>query len=272
MRKSRGTEIILDETTGKLVALALKADYTSEHEWGIKDLTMTLGCDHKQLGIDGRIMTEPQAVIMIHGPKRDYLIFGDYDASNGSKYLDKYDELQKWKDECVLASAWSEHLACIAADTDEGKKILSELYKASREKDIAIWLGGSNNPFGGGGLIIAIASRVDRESKDNMLTVDTSWRDLQAEDARLQMQDKLRKAQKGGYPSISPHWLAEREFLKGTGRTTEHKVIYWLNSSDVYGYFTVEELTEWFNHNTGHIVEELNKNRSERQQRAKSRV
>jgi hypothetical protein len=43
----------------------MKADFTSEHEWGVKNLCDSLGVDGEKLGVDGRTITSPSNLCQI---------------------------------------------------------------------------------------------------------------------------------------------------------------------------------------------------------------
>ena len=77
MRRSRETEILRSEDN-QVVGIWMKADFTSEHEWGVKDLCNLLGVDGEKLGIDGRTITSAEYLSLIRGKKGLYLYANHY--------------------------------------------------------------------------------------------------------------------------------------------------------------------------------------------------
>lgn len=251
----------------------MKADFTSEHEWGVKDLYDSLGVDSEKLGVDGRTITSAECLSLMQGEKGLYLYANVYGwDKDTAERLDKHHELHTHsKADVPVDSAWSERTFCILAKGDETKSALEEIYQAAQTNDFALWIGGGgNNPFDRGGLVIAIKSRISQEATQHMLEYDQNERDLKEESERLGVEVKVKacKHVEWGYNAF-PYWTTR---CKGIEERTEHKVVYWLRGRDVSGYFTVEEINDWVDNNTGVVADEIKKNIDKRVSEARAKL
>ena len=280
MRRSRETEILRNEDN-QVVGVWMKADFTAEHEWGIKDLCDLLGVDGEKLGIDGRTITSVECLSLIKGKKGLYLYANHYVTDKDvAERLDKHQELHTYsKTDVPVDSAWSGKTFCVLAKDDETKSALEEIYQAAQTNDFTLWIGGGgNNPFDRGGLVIAIKSRISQEATQHMLEHDQNERDLKEESERLGIEAKVKdcKHVAWGY-KVFPCWAAQRKGFaerngKGIEERTEHKVVYWLRGRDISGYFTVEEINEWVDKNTGIIADEIKQNTEKRVNDARTKL
>lgn len=260
----------------------MKADFTAEHEWGVKDLCNLLGVDGEKLGIDGRTITSAEYLSLIRGEKGLYLYANHYVTDKDTtERLDKHQELHTYsKTDVLVDSAWSEKTFYVLAKDDETKLALEEIYQAAQTNDFALWIGGGggNNPFDRGGLVIAIKSRISQEATQHMLEHDQNERDLKEESGRLGVEAKVKacKHVDFGYKAF-PYWTAQRKGFtqrdgKGIEERTEHKVVYWLRGRDVFDYFTVEEINEWVDNNSGVIADEIKQNIEKRVNDARAKL
>lgn len=278
MRRSRETEILRSEDN-QVVGIWMKADFTSEHEWGVKDLCNLLGVDGEKLGIDGRTITSAEYLSLIRGKKGLYLYANHYVTDKDTaERLDKHQELHTYsKTDVPVDSAWSEKTFCVVAKDNETNLALEEIYQAAQTNDFALWIGGGgNNPFDRGGLVIAIKSRISQEATQHMLEHDQNERDLKEESERLGVEAKVKGCWTCGYKAF-PYWTAQRKGFaerngKGIEERTEHKVVYWLRGRDASGYFTVEEINEWVDNNTGVIADEIKQNTEKRVNDARAKL
>lgn len=280
MRRSRETEILRNEDN-QVVGVWMKADFTAEHEWGIRDLCGLLNVDSEKLGIDGRTIANIESLVLIQGKKGLYLYANRYATDKDiAERLDKHQELHTYsKTDIPVDSAWSDKTFCVLAKDDETKYALDEIYQAAQTNDFALWIGGGgNNPFDRGGLVIAIKSRISQEVTQHMLEHDQNERDLKEESERLGIEAKVKacKHVDWGYKAF-PYWTAQRKGFaqrdgKGIKERTEYKVVYWLRGRDVSDYFTVEEINEWVDNNSGVIADEIKQNIEKRVNDARAKL
>lgn len=272
MGMRRGRDSGWMEHEGKLVAVNLGADFTAEHEWGIKELQQTLGVnpDPKVLGIERfRIKKTNNDCVLLVENKKDVslLVVKQYDVKYvAEKSVDIFSELKPYKDE--LATAWCEGSLGIRSKNPEDTKKIKLIHNAIINGDAAIWLGGGH-VFQNAGLVIGIISQIPDHLKKEMHDAHVEANKLQeASDktgikAKLDaVNEKYREERKGfsgglyppcGYYALSPSWIRE-----GAKATSKHPVMYWLNPMDQqknkYGWYTVEQLEQWIE-GKGPIVE-----------------
>jgi len=263
MRSAYNHNILTDN--GTFVGIDLGADFTSEHEWGIKDLRNMFGMNDKKDGIDRRTATivPEDSIRFAKGKNFSVLIccrmFADpiygwtkyIESDEFKKDLTKgsiknceltiYKSYRKDADPQTLATAWDSKSFGIMVANEHSDK-LEELYEAIKAKDVAIWLGGGG-VFQNSGLVVAIRSRCPEEGLKNMLDADLDAKKLKKADEKTGIKEKLRSAGKE-YFACSPAWA------KDTGDyDTKHDVVYLLNPMEQrdnnFGWFTVEDLEEW---------------------------
>lgn len=261
MRRSRETSIIRDED-GKFIGIAMKADFTSEHEWGIKDLKNTLGVNDTKLGIKGRIINDCSRLFYLKGQKGAYLCVPHYFDPEPDQ-LDKESELHGWRDE-TLSSAWSGSDMYIYAKNSEDIQALEGIYLQAQKKNVAIGLGGADprNPFDRDGLVIMIVSNIPKDALQKVYDNDLDYRNLQKADQKTKLKEAIKAKYAGTWtlkPSIRAAWakgnIATRNG-KPIAETTKYSIVYWLNSSDYYGWYTVEEIRQWLKTGKGIIEDE----------------
>lgn len=252
MRNSSDTQILKNDK-GEFFGFKLHPDFVAEHEWGIANLQLSLGINPDKLGINGRKITNPYWVRVADGNQALYLFvyenFGLH--KNVGEWFDKQEALYT-KHPDKLNSAWDGSSFYIAAKTEEEKKFLVELSEHADKKDMAVWLSG--------GLVIAIKSKLDKDLVKQMMEVDKKSKALKKEDKKLNLYDKIRE--KSPYAGVQARWTSEFigsvEYNNTTiDQRTKYKILYWLNMSSVYGYFTVEEIKEWLEKDTGHIADKI---------------
>lgn len=263
MRRGNGGGIRRTES-GEIESANLGADYTAEHEWGIKDLARDFGLDPSAApGVPRRIIRNvPQ-----HGG-----LFID-ETLNALAYVGRYNdspdnrlsghsatELGRISEGESLAGAWSDgDFAVRFPDTEQGRKDVLDLWEAFDRKDIAfLFANVGDNPFARAGLNLVIVSRLPQEIVDDLAEKDAdNDRLLEAATAtgikpRI---DAAVKAQGGsyrgliGYYALSPRWATSIRSTADGALETKYPVIFWLNPTNQQdnkaGYFTVEQLDEW---------------------------
>lgn len=242
-------------------AINLGADYCAEHEWGISRLRDILGCPSDVDGIAQYSTTRKKnelspyiGTATIKGVF--YLEFGSHvqwTTKNG-KFSPNDRQLSIFGDK-KWAAAWSEDSFGIAVNKKGDPEMfdfVKELIKAIEAGDIALWFGGkdAHNPFGRAGLIVGIPSKTPNSVKELMVKAHEDARKLKAaEDASGIVE--LLKAKGKSFIYCGAKW--------NTDPATKDKdpIIFWLNSSGPYGWFTVKELTDWANNVNGNAVDAL---------------
>jgi len=259
LRHSPKVEPIYDEG-GNFVAMWLGADFTAEHEWGIKGIYGVLGVDTSKLGVKGRTVRNKDAILYLHG-KALYLMNEYYYVSSPETVdrLDDNKELFTWRDgESALSGMWSGDAFCVALKHGDAKlsSAFYDLWSASQKGDLAIWVGGGDdkNPFSRGGLILAIVSRLDKATKDSLVEYDKQQREVERTEKKFKFQDKARKKH-GWHCNIHPRWIEDLYCKDDLKPHTKYNVVYWFSVKDRGGYTTIESLQEWFNKGTGSVAE-----------------
>lgn len=261
MRRSRETSIIRNED-GRLVGIGMKADFTAEHEWGIQGLNDTLGVKTTKLGVAGRTIHDCRRMFYLKGKKGAYLYVPSYFDPDADK-LDKHSELHGWRGE-TLSSAWSGNDMCIYAKNKEDILVLEEIYKQAQNKNVAIGLGGADprNPFERAGLSLVIISEMPKDILQSIYDADLDYKNLQKADKKTKVRELLKSKYAGQWvvvPTVSAEWAKGHHATrndKPIAETTKFPVVYWLNSKDYHGWYTVEEIRQWLKTGKGIIEDE----------------
>jgi hypothetical protein len=263
MRRGFNSGWLIEGTN--FMGVNLGSDFTSEHEWGIKDLRKVLGVDDDKsvLGIERRIIKSPKdkAVRLIEEEEITALIVREYSSHDEGKKIKDYShgELSISSNE-EMATAWSSCDLGICVKRPKDIKRLKKVHDAIMNNGAAIWLGGGH-VFQNAGLVIALLRQIPDNLKQVMYDADADAIKLQkASEAtgikqRIDaLNEKYREAHPGtyrfpcGYFALSPSWA------KGFAKTlTKHPVVYWLNPAnqqvDNAGWYTVEQLEQWMEGN-----------------------
>lgn len=269
---------------GNTFAIALHADFTAEHEFGINSLLSSLGIPvpgkdftyHAGLStrsikaaptndaISLRICTPGVTKPSRRGKKKPkklaILAFG----LNASYYCN--DELlanYTANSEEPIQAKWDDRHAIIAA-TDETTGILQDFHDQAINGNLAVYAGagyGKNNPFGRGALIIAIPDRIPDDIRTAIETDDNEIQRIE----ELAEATGIRKRLKaftgkhtgngpglsrgpGNYYALRPGETLKTRVSHGPIET-RYPVMFFLNPMDQklynHGWFTVEELDAW---------------------------
>jgi hypothetical protein len=257
---------------GKVIFLNLGADYCAEHEWGINDLRLRLAVDgarpkhtqeevkyKKPHGIERRRIMNHD-LIRFYENKGQALLLCDepWITQRFDEHVQKDGFAKAWKEyrprelgllgEETLATAWDGGSFGVLAKGKDDVSKLRELHKEILANNVAIWVGGTSNPFDRGGLILAIVSNVPAEHLETMRAADEDAEKLKAASDATGIVERLEAAKKEFF-ACSPRWL-EGTFKTVDGeKTSSHPVIYWLNPMEQHennhGWFTVEDLDQW---------------------------
>ncbi|MFA5559549.1 MAG: hypothetical protein WDA59_08910 [Methanofastidiosum sp.] len=244
MRRGYDSEILTDEQ-GEFVGINLGADFTSEHEWGIKGIRNEFGVDTTKLGIEKRVVRKvPETLMFVELTDGSCVLIMDrylYYGSNKKdipKVILKSSELSfsPYRDQNTLVCAWDERSFGIRVKKEYEEQIKA-MYNAFLEKDIAIWVGGGG-VFQNGGLVIAIKSKIPQEAIKNMYEADIDQINLEKAAKKTGIHKILEKANKK-YHALSPRWEDD----------DKKEVIFWLNPREQHLYNAcwceVEDLKEW---------------------------
>ena len=269
MRRGNDSGWLLGDD-GKTIGMNLGADFTAEHEWGIKKIRQSFGLtpdDNRDVvGIDRRTITKlpgeykdwggeikhpllfkmnkarpPRALLVFADHGSDWYIegiMGDKKLHNNELWLPRPDD--KWnKDrECNIATAWSEGDFGIHVRGKDYCDRLKEIWDAFQRMDISIWIGGGH-VFENGGLIVAIRSRCPQEGLTQMLEADKDSfaREKAAKDTGIF--EILSKAGKRFYALSPRRWNDKKP----------GEPLFWLNPQEQQkydsGWFTVDDLKLW---------------------------
>lgn len=274
----KASEVSLIEVNDVVIGVVLGANYTAEHEMGIRPLLQTLNIDPDARFLEGRSMTAPCSerykqlgyqktnTYYPGGGKRIKATekalalvplsgFGS-EADTAKMHGDRYTQ------DADLAGAWDGREFCLIGWTDKGHASVRLIAEGLEQGDLAVWLGGNGgNPFARSGLVIARTSMVPTEQRETMRQADQAQLDLTAAAEATGIHAKLTKINMAqvdtsrrfafqerprGYHALRPRMIDKDEMTK---RKTKHPVIFFLNpfAQERYnhGWFTVEDLEQW---------------------------
>jgi len=283
--KSSFDGVIWRDDHGTFVGLSLGADFTAEHEWGIKGLRRFLGIDTSRMGVEKRATHIPEKsrdyLKRVRGEKYEALIFRQifsYEKDReypegkeldtlvenykfiGGQLIPKYKHYPKkgLDPEWDFSGAWDENSFGILVPK-KNFSILDALQKSLLNDDALVYLGGSENPFSNSGLCIVVRSRLPEGLCNQMEEKDREHQSLLKDAEKTGIEKTLEKAGKRWF-SLSPKRPfvdngdgTYRPFISSTreetNTITKHNVVFWLNPMEQSihnsGWFTVEQLEEW---------------------------
>lgn len=242
--------------------ISLGFDFTAEHEWGTKEMQERLGIDASKLGIEGRRVTNPVKIKLLHSADGVWtmlttkaektVLFEDsipYDITPLSRYDEEPD---------ALVTAWDGRNFCILTKSPEIKAHLQTLFDAAQKNDMVLAHVRNMAAFEGTSLCVLVGSALDAETVDSMYRADKSAIDLVAYEKEIGITDLKAIAKKNGYKgehyfmACSPRWIdyddpVAREERKAE-MGTEYDIMFWVNYSDDddnFGWYKAEEIKEW---------------------------
>lgn len=236
---------------GLIESVNLGADFTSEHEWGIKELERGFGLDKTASpGVPRRtIHIVPSRGLFIDKKLNAVAYVGKWDEET-KLYPHAASEVALFHDDDVVVGAWSDgDFAARFPDDEQGRKDAQEILDAFHRKDMAfLFANVGDNPFARSGLNLVIVSRLPQEIVDDLAVKDADHDALVAAATATGIKARIDAASKRGtrdympsfgYYALSPRWANDEK--------TEVK--FWLNPTDQQhnnaGYFTVEQLDQW---------------------------
>jgi hypothetical protein len=244
MRAGRDGGLLLGDD-GKLIGISLGADFTSEHEWGIKRINESFGIapTEKTFGLKRRLITKRPSLLTWHegdfkswDKKKGTKRFAGFVLPSTAQYVDEETGDRTWYGDSTLWTAWDEKtFAALSIDPKEAGH-LEVLYDAFQYLDVAIWLGGGG-VFQNAGLAIGIASRLSEDVLKQWYEVDNERYDVKRLMEISGIEKRLKKAGKGYY-SLSPR---KRDY--------NGQLEIWLNPSEQQsnnsGWYSVQDLDDW---------------------------
>lgn len=253
MRRGNGGGVRRTED-GRIESVNMGADYTSEHEWGIKELERDFGLDMTLApGVPRRTISRVPVGVIVDTKKHIIGYPGRWQGQRGEPLgVHSLDEIGFYGDEDETQGAWSDgDFAVQFRNTPQAETDLLDLSLAFHNLDIAfLFQNVGNNPFARAGLNLVIVSRLPKEIVDDLAEKDADHDKLTAAALATGIRSRLDAFSKRGtrdysprcgYYALSPRWANEEK--------TE--VVFWLNpeeqSRNNSGLFTVDDLDAWMN-------------------------
>lgn len=265
---------------GRMYGVNLGADFTAEHEWGIKALQRDFALNASAWpGVPRRTIhtvpgghssdAEREQGVVLQTIKHDHRK-DRYDPITGESYVVAYmpygalsmSELhfrppykgERDEDIAEIVGAWSESDFAVHF-RPEHRQDAQDLYDAFGRRDVAFLFGNvGNNPFANAGLCLTIVSRIPSAIVENLAEQDADNDALKvaADATGIKAEiDALSKAWRKAHPNgdyygepCGYYALSPRwdDREKGTIR-------FWLNPTDQKnnnaGWYTVEQLRQW---------------------------
>lgn len=256
---------------GVYMGINLGSDFVAEHEWGIDDLKSILDVPKNFDNIYGierrRCFATDKKTIALKVEKDVYnlLVMREYKLKN---FIEKPVEsncsgISFFSNDSVV-TAWDGESLIVRVKGDDNVEKLKILHQSLLAGGCAIWLGGGGFLMNAG-LCLAIIDAVPEKSLKVMKDADLDREKLLVAAEKTGIRKKIEEAndfwrkmeevssgrrvyssdKKWGYYALSPKWATKEE-----RRKTKHPVVFWLNPMDQeknnYGWFTVEELQQWF--------------------------
>lgn len=239
MKESYNGSLIYNDND--LIGINLGADFTAEHEWGIKGLKHLLDVRSNKKGIKARKINSNKHVHPYETP--NYLAIVCNGASTpgdicfNSKCLKRtLSSNHKESSEKHFYAAWSDRSFYIHSnkkDNPEATKFLKELYTAFTNKDVCVWLGGGG-PFENSGLCFGIVSKMPEEILQYWRDHDKSQHQLTKWVEKTGIHQLLEKAGKRWFALAAPKEINGK---------------FWLNPMEqrIYnsGWYSLDELKLW---------------------------
>lgn len=266
IRKAFSDYNFLIDNEDNFIGVCLGYDFTSEHEWGINGMVSLFGIPaltKKNKGIKSRTITIDIKDQLIYKEVGEYTMlyigYKGYDdkvndrlPSDLENYKSNIERLiEKGKD--ALVTGWCDSAFAVIVKGTKERENLKELRDAFHSKNVAItYLSVAKNVFANSSLALLIKDKIPQNVLDNMKEADQHSLDLSKVRSQHNFLDKLKNTKKFGdygLHACSPKFIAygkDKNELKSEQEkyNTKHDVIYWINSSDVYGWFSVEAITK----------------------------
>jgi len=286
MRRTGGSskpDWVLHE--GELVGLQMGADFTSEHEWGIKSLSMDLGIIDiykaertKVFGAERYRVKDIRDCLWFYRTKttNESVLLYDCGIHFGSwlkdqeeklpgslnKIVDRYNIsiFKPFRDEKpgTIATAWDGNSFGIHVKGKKESDYLEKIKQALLDNNAIVYLGEPPLPaFSNSSLNIMILSEIPQEGLDHMKDCDKTTYNLKKDAEKTGIAKKLDKAGKKYFALRPRRGLLKSRVSHGEVPPSKYNIMFCLNPMDQHinnsGWFTVEELQQWIK-NEGPVV------------------
>lgn len=257
--------------------LLFKGAFCAEHEWGIGGLIDSLGIDKTLLGIEARTTSKKiDPAIIQFGETPTFLwLWIDRPYKTEARTLELLKGLYEMGESSLgYQGGWDDSSIGIWVHKEKAPQaIVAELkaiVKAAKNKErLVITLGGGSNPFGGGGLVIAARSAIDKrpEINETYLKADLEakalkevWTPIETRLKLMMKTPKFNKYQQRYYAESQYHrnekelsycYLGPKTLEAKPVENSKYPFMLWLNPDvqDLYdsGWYTVEQIEQWIN-------------------------
>lgn len=229
---------------GNVAGVSLGADFTSEHEWGIKPIYQRFAVDRNKDGVEGRTIHAGKVYWFEHKGVAGFTSKGvDWDdkplkpevALSAAEVIMPITTKNKTYSD-KLQTAWDDsNFAAFSADKTD-QEHLKKIFEAFGRLDITICLGGGG-VFQNPGILIGIRSLLPKSVTDLWMEKDLEHKMIEKKVVDTGIREKLAKAGKKYY-ALSPRYDKEKDSL-----------IFWLNPQEQdqnnYGWMTIQDLEDW---------------------------
>jgi hypothetical protein len=264
MRNSPKVELV--EVDGNVIGIALGADFTAEHEWGIKDMLNQFNCDSISLkdkvykakktfllgnlrvaNISTGIRTnKDSSKLKIHKEKGRVYLYMDTNHYLGSeKSLAQYFDWYMYDRDTDIQGAWCDSDFVARTTNKEIVNVFEDLVAAEAENDLFI---GMFPELMRNGLLIVRASSIPEESKESIIQKQKNEIECYSRMFDSGIEKILEKAGKKFF-ALSPSITSEKGMKTAYDEYPPDTLIFWLNPYDQqkysHGYYTVEDLKDW---------------------------
>lgn len=266
----------IKDENGVFIGISLGFDFTSEHEWGIKGISSYLGMPkltRRNMGIKSRTVTSKNVKDYMHfGTSEEYafLIMTPNIKSQNIRYSLESKvtlntpwlnyEIKNYKSEIdsrikcgkdPIITAWSEKDFGIVVKGKNESEWLFELYESFINNEASItYMNITSNVFGNSSLSLLVNKRLSKTLLQQMKDADKENLDLEWIQKKLNLKHRLQKT--GKFKDYSLHYCGVK-FLNYDASNSKQincrneNLRVWTNSSDYYGWNTIEEIEELIN-------------------------
>lgn len=251
MRRGNDNGIVFNED-GSLAGVSLGADFTAEHEIGIKGIRRRFGMNDDAVGIQKRTITKPS--IKWYEKEIDEKV----KIAGFTSYFDGWDGEDCSVDQAFrvgeirephttsygktkatlygkLQTAWDENHFCAFSAAPEEQEHLQTIFQAIQHLDAVIMLAGGG-VWQNSGLTIGILSAIPEHLKEKLRTSDLENIRMKKEFEATGIEARLTAAGK--------RWFALSPRFKEDG-----SLVAWLNPMEQqknnFGWFTVADFDAW---------------------------
>ena len=235
----------------QVVGVGLGADFTSEHEWGIKKMRDRFQCPANKKGLyahqvgGGNIFT---------GESKGMFFITSYEpVFTKEAYLKEAEHWPAFQSEGVTCrAAWDEsHFLFLCSD----KNVIDTIADLFQKKDMGLFLG-EHGPFCNGGLSLLKFTSISEELHQAVLDKEASY---EAAKKRLESSKGYKLLHKN-----KEKWIKEHKGCNGTPwdyfalspRADSDNI--WLNphhqSHLTWGWITLDDIEDWANGKVGKVI------------------